>query len=123
MMSGGRIMKHAETYLPLPTTRVLFVGYQAEETIGRKILEGAQNVVINKVQVHIRAHISEIKTLSSHADQSKLLVWLGHIKGVKKVFLTHGELPQQEALQEKIKDQLKITDIIIPNFDDSFPLE
>lgn len=122
MMSGGRIMQHAVEYLPIPTTRVLFVGYQAEETVGRQITEGAQNVVINKMSVHIRAHISEIKTLSSHADQPRLITWLKHIKGVKKVFLTHGELPQQEALQERIGKELGITDIIIPKYDESFPL-
>lgn len=122
MMSGGRIMQHAANYLPIPTTRVLFVGYQADETVGRQIIEGAQNVVINKISVHIRAHISEIKTLSSHADQPRLIKWLKHIKGVKKVFLTHGELPQQEALQERIGKELGITDIIIPQYDESFPL-
>jgi metallo-beta-lactamase family protein len=123
MMSGGRIMHHAANYLPIATTRVLFVGYQAEETIGRQIIEGAQNVVINKISIHIRAHINEIKTLSSHADQPRLITWLKHIKGVKKVFLTHGELPQQEALREKIGKELGITDIIIPNYDESFSLE
>jgi len=97
MMSGGRIMQHAATFLPNPSTRLLFVGYQSEETMGRKILEGAKNVTINKMTIAVKAHIREIKTMSSHADQPRLLTWLGHIKGVKKVFLTHGELPQQEA--------------------------
>ncbi len=123
MMSGGRIMQHAANYLPLATTRILFVGYQAEETIGRQILEGAQNVVINKISIPIRAKVSEIKTLSSHADQPKLITWLQHIKGVKKVFLTHGEIHQQEALRERIGKELGITDIILPHYDDSFPLE
>jgi metallo-beta-lactamase family protein len=118
MMSGGRIMQHAANYLPSATTRVLFVGYQAEETIGRQIIEGAQNVVINKISVHIRANIREIKTLSSHADQPRLITWLKHIKGVKKVFLTHGELPQQEALRERIGKELGITNIILPTFDE-----
>jgi metallo-beta-lactamase family protein len=122
MMSGGRIMQHAITYLPQPSTRVLFVGYQAEETIGRKILEGAKNVTIDKISIAVRAHVSEIKTLSSHADQPKLLNWLKHIHGVKKIFLTHGELPQQETLMEKIKEELKITDIILPKLEEKFEL-
>lgn len=118
MMSGGRIMHHAASYLSQATTRVLFVGYQSEETTGRKILEGARSVTINKSQVPVRAHIREIKTLSSHADLPRLLTWLGHIKGAKKVFLTHGELPQQEALTEAIKKELKITDVCLPKLDE-----
>ncbi|MBI5044720.1 MAG: MBL fold metallo-hydrolase [Candidatus Levybacteria bacterium] len=102
MMSGGRILRHATTFLPRSSTRILFVGYQSEETIGRKILEGAKNVRIEKQSVTVRAHIREIKALSSHADQPKLITWLEHIATAKKVYLTHGELPQQHALQKKI---------------------
>ena len=123
MMSGGRIMQHAATFLPNPSTRLLFVGYQSEETMGRKILEGAKNVTINKMTIAVKAHIREIKTMSSHADQPRLLTWLGHIKGVKKVFLTHGELPQQEALMEAIKKELKITDITLPKLGDKIDFE
>ncbi len=122
MMSGGRIMQHAITYLPNPTTRLLFVGYQSDETVGRKILEGAKNVKIDKSTIPVRAHIREIKTLSSHADQPKLLTWLGHIKGVKRVFLTHGELPQQEDLEEKIKRELKIQDVVLPKLEEKIEL-
>lgn len=115
MMSGGRILHHAENYLANGSTRILFVGYQAEETVGREILEGAKQVVIDKRQHQVRAQIREIKTLSSHADQPRLLKWLGHIKGVKKVFLTHGELPQQEVLKEKIQTELHIKDVSLPH--------
>lgn len=122
MMSGGRILHHALNYLSLPKTRVLFVGFQAEKTLGRKILEGAKNVTIDKATIPIRAHIREIKNLSSHADQPRLLTWLDHIKGVKKVFLTHGELAQQEALAEKIKQGFKIAHIYLPKHGEAFEL-
>lgn len=126
MMSGGRIMHHALNYLSDKNTRVLFVGYQAEETIGRKVLEGVGQVTIEDRKglhiVPVKAHIREIKTLSSHADQPRLITWLSHIKGVKKVFLTHGELPQQETLTEKIKEELKITDIILPKLGETYTL-
>lgn len=114
MMSGGRIMHHSENYLSSPTTHILFVGYQAEDTMGRKILEGAQSVVINNENYTVKAKIREIETLSSHADQGKLLKWLGHIKGVKKVFLVHGEPEQREVLKGKITEELGITDITLP---------
>jgi metallo-beta-lactamase family protein len=114
MMSGGRILHHAVHYLPVKTTRLLFVGYQAEETIGRKILEGARNVVINDKNVTTRATIREIKTMSSHADQNKLLEWLNHIKGVKKVFLTHGDTEQRKAFVSKVKEKTGIQDVLLP---------
>lgn len=120
MMSGGRILRHATDFLPRASTRVLFVGYQSEETVGRKILEGAKNVRIEKQTVEVRAHIREIKTLSSHADQPRLINWLSHIKGVKKVFLTHGELPQQQALNEQIKNLAG--QAIIPKLSETFDL-
>ncbi len=114
MMSGGRILHHAINYLDRETTRVLFVGYQSEETLGRKILEGAKNVKIDERNIPVRAHIREIKILSSHADQPKLLKWLSSMQGVKKVFLTHGEKQQREVLAEKIKNELKIPSIVLP---------
>ncbi len=126
MMSGGRIMHHIINYLSDPNTRVLFVGYQAEETTGRKVLEGAGQVTVEDRKgiktVPVRAHISEIKTLSSHADQPRLLKWLGSIKGVKKVFLTHGELPQQQAFQEVVKKELKIQDVLLPSLGEEIAL-
>lgn len=118
MMSGGRMIHHVINYLADTTTRVLFVGYQAEETLGRQVLDGADQVVVEdrkgKKQVPVRAHIREIKTLSSHADQPRLIKWLGHMKGVKKVFLTHGEQPQREALAQKIREELKINEVYLP---------
>jgi len=122
MMSGGRIIHHALNYLHLETTRLLFVGYQAEETLGRKILEGAQNVTIDGIQVEVKAKIREIKILSSHADQPRLIKWLEHIKGVRKVFLTHGEKAQEEELAKKIKSELGIQDVILPENGKSYEL-
>lgn len=114
MMSGGRILHHAANYLSNKTTRLLFVGYQAEETLGRKILQGAKNVVISDRNVTVKASIREIKTMSSHADQKKLLNWLGHIKGVKKVFLVHSDVEQRITFQKKIQETLGLTDITLP---------
>ncbi len=122
MMAGGRIMRHASVYLPYATTRLLIVGYQAEGTLGRKLLEGAKQVMIDNRTVIVRASVTEIKTMSAHADQPKLLHWLKQINGVKKVFLTHGEDVSRTALMEKIKEELHITDITLPKVDDVFTL-
>lgn len=120
MMSGGRILHHALHYLARDTTRVLFVGYQSEETLGRRILSGEKKIQIDKQHITVRAHISQIQSFSSHADQPKLLNWLGHIKGVQKVFLIHGEDPQRTVLSAKIKSELKIDDVILPKLGESF---
>lgn len=122
MMSGGRILHHAEKYLPLTTTRLLFVGFQGDETTGRKILYGAKKVWINDMQITVNATIRNLQTMSSHADEPKLLRWLKHIKGVKKVFLTHGEDPQRNALSQKIKTSLGIYDVTMPQLDDEVML-
>jgi metallo-beta-lactamase family protein len=114
MVNGGRILHHAMHYLPDKTTRMLFVGYQAEETLGRKILEGARKIVINDRTINIQAGIREIKTMSSHADQAKLLDWLTHIKGVKKVFLTHGETAQRESFAGLVREKMSIAEVILP---------
>lgn len=114
MLSGGRILHHAVNYLARENTRLLFVGYQAEETLGRQILHGAKSVWINESHVQIHAHIREIASLSSHADQQKLLAWVGHIKHVRKLFLIHGENEQRKVLAEKIADTQKAIDIRLP---------
>jgi metallo-beta-lactamase family protein len=114
MLSGGRILHHASNYLGRKSARLLFVGYQAEETLGRKILEGARTVRLYDRTLKVNAHITEIKSLSSHADQPKLLSWLKQINGVKQVFLVHGEEEQREVLADKINQDLGIHDVNLP---------
>lgn len=118
MMTGGRILGHAANFLPQPTTRLLIVGYQAEETLGRALLEGEKNVSIEGRPINVRALVSETQAMSSHADQPRLLKWLSQIKGVRKVFLTHGENGPRKALLERIKSDLKIDSILLPNHND-----
>jgi len=114
MMTGGRIVDHARALLPLPTTRLLIVGYQGEGTLGRQLLSGEKIVTINDQQIKVNAHISDTQVMSSHADQPKLLNWLKHIQGVKKVFLTHGEDGPRQSLSEKIKTELNIDNVLLP---------
>lgn len=118
MMTGGRILSQAKEFLPKKTTRLLFVGYQGEETMGREILEGAGSVQIDKRYVPIRAHINETHTLSSHADQQRLLNWLGHIKGVQKLFLTHGDESPRQILSEKIRSEFQIPHVLLPSMNE-----
>ncbi len=114
MMSGGRIMHHAANYLSRKSTRLLFVGYQAEETVGRKILHGSKNVKIGKRNIQVKSAIREIASLSSHADQPKLKKWLSHIQKVERVFLIHGETEQRNIFAEIVKNEIGIKDVTLP---------
>jgi len=114
MMTGGRIVGHAAYYLPIASTRLLIVGYQGEGTLGRELLEGKKEVFVDKKSVKVEGIVTDIQTMSSHADQKQLMNWLGHIKDVKKVFLTHGEDGPRTILSQKISSELNIKDISMP---------
>ena len=88
----------------------------AEETPGRKILEGARNVVLDKKNITIRAQVRRIASFSAHADQAKLLEWLGHIKGVKSLCIVHGDTMQRQVFAEQAKS-LGIPEINLPEMD------
>jgi metallo-beta-lactamase family protein len=123
MMTGGRILQHAIHYLGNQSTRLLFTGYQGEDTLGREIEEGASEVLINEKEVRIRAAIRKLNGLSSHADQPRLVEWLKEIKDVKKVFLAHGEDGPRTALKDKIQNELEIQDIHLPHLNEEFTTE
>lgn len=114
MMTGGRIVDHAAFYLPLPSTRLLIVGYQGEGTLGRELLEGSKKVTIDRANIEVKAIVSNTQTMSSHADQKQLIDWLKNIKGVKKLFLTHGEDESRATLAKEITTDLGISNIILP---------
>lgn len=122
MMSGGRILGHAKNYLSDPNNRLLIVGFQAEGTIGREIVEGAKEVKIKGEIVPVRAHVTEIYSMSAHADQRRLMEWIGKIKNVKKVFLIHGEKSGRDSLAEKITKELNIKEVEKPELKQTFEL-
>lgn len=123
MMNGGRILNHAAESLPYPNTRILFVGFQAEGTIGRAIIEGNKELTINNRQIEVRAQVRKSSCMSSHADQSKLIEWYAKIHGVKKLFLTHGENRQRGVLAETIRERLpQMNSIYLPMRNQTFLL-
>jgi metallo-beta-lactamase family protein len=116
MMAGGRIMSHAAVYLPRPDCRLLIVGYQAEGTLGRELMEGKKRVKIDGRMVAVKAAVHDTQAMSSHADQGQLVEWLSHIKNAKKIFLTHGENASRAALSKKISEDLGIADVTLPSY-------
>jgi len=92
MCTGGRIKHHLKHHLPNPQTTVLFIGYQAYGTPGRRIRDGAKRIRLYGESVPIRGTIVSIGGFSGHADQPQLLKWLnGFVKRPKNVFIVHGE--------------------------------
>ncbi|MBI5019269.1 MBL fold metallo-hydrolase, partial [Candidatus Gottesmanbacteria bacterium] len=85
-----------------------------EETLGREILSGSRTLTIDKQTVHVKATVTDTQSMSAHADQGQLMDWLKVIKGVGKVFLTHGDDEPRQALAQKIKKDLAIRDIHLP---------
>lgn len=117
MMNGGRILEHAAHFLPMNTTRLLIVGFQAEDTIGRQIEEGAKVVNIYGEDIAVKANVTAVHSMSAHADQEGLLKWIKQIKGVQKVFLVHGEDGPRSVLKEEI-NKLGIGEIYMPRLEE-----
>lgn len=103
MMTGGRVLHHVISFLGEPKTQLIFVGYQADGTMGRQIKDGANEVNVWGNIVTIKAQIKEIKTMSSHADQLQILNWLSKMEGLSRVILTHGEELPRLVLAEKVR--------------------
>jgi metallo-beta-lactamase family protein len=92
MVTGGRIKHHIVSNITRPESTILFVGYQAEATPGRIILDGAKEIRLLGRIYPVRAHISKIDGFSAHADREGLLAWLSDIRIAPRcVFVTHGE--------------------------------
>jgi metallo-beta-lactamase family protein len=106
MVTGGRVLSYLEHYIGLPETTVIIIGYQAEGTRGRKLLEGDKEVKIHGKYYPVLATILEIEALSAHGDQKDLLNWLSALESKpKKVFLVHGENEPANVLRLKIMEQ------------------
>ncbi len=122
MSNGGRILHHEMRYLPDPNSMILFVGYQAQNTLGRRILDGAPVVRINGEDIPVRCEKRSISAYSAHADQPRLLEWLGHMRtSVKKVFVVQGEEESATVLAGKIKSDLQL-EAVVPKSGESVVL-
>ena len=107
MMTGGRVLHHAVRLLPDPNTTLLFVGYQAAGTTGRRILNGEREVKIMGQWVPVRCRIERIGSFSAHADWKEILRWLeGMPAPPRQTFLTHGEPAAANAMAAHIKARL-----------------
>jgi metallo-beta-lactamase family protein len=107
MATGGRVLHHLARALPDPKNTVMFVGFQAEGTRGRQLVDGAHEVKIHGRLISVGATIARVDAMSAHADQQEILRWLGGFeKPPKQTFLVHGEPTAQATLKQTIVDTL-----------------
>lgn len=124
MADGGRILSHLQEGLANPRNTVLFVGYQAEGTIGRQLKEGAREIVIDKTKVAVKARIVAYEGFSAHGDKEDYKMWIErfHTDKLKKVFLVHAEEEQSEAFDKEL-DKIGIMNSHIPDWKESVKLD
>ena len=124
MCDAGRIKHHLRNNLIRSDATVLFVGYQAQGTLGSVIQGGADEVRIHGDLVPIRAEIRTVRNYSAHADHSELVEWMrGRLPAHGAVFLTHGEDKGREAMRKALWQQgLGSDQVILPLLDDTFDL-
>ncbi|MEO8773690.1 MAG: MBL fold metallo-hydrolase [Gelidibacter sp.] len=105
MVTGGRVLTYLQHLIDDASTTVLLVGYQAEGTRGRQLFDGAHEIRFSGKYHPVKATIKHLDSLSAHADQNELLLWMSTIKNIpEKVYLVHGEPGALDAFRVKIKD-------------------
>ncbi|MFN7971765.1 MAG: MBL fold metallo-hydrolase [Acidobacteriota bacterium] len=106
MATGGRVLNHLAACLPDPLSTILFVGFQAGGTRGRRLLEGDKEIRIHGEMVPVKAEIVAISGLSAHADYQETLRWLGSLRSPpRRIFVTHGEPEAAAALARRLEEK------------------
>lgn len=114
MLTGGRILNHLKTTLEDSDSSLVFVGYQAEGTLGREILDGEKRVEIDEKSYQVKLNVFYIPGLSAHADADGLFSFVNSADVLpKKIFVVHGEPENAEALRRRIINNLRI-DTFVP---------
>ena len=122
MCEGGRVLHHLRHTLGDARNTVLFVGYQGDGTLGRRLQDGAPTVNVLGDAFQVRAEIASLDGFSAHADQGELLAWVTSFKPVPKtIFLVHGELEPAETLAALLRERTGAT-VHIPELGQEFDL-
>jgi metallo-beta-lactamase family protein len=123
MCEAGRIRHHLLHNLPRRESTILFVGYQAQGSLGRTILEGAKRVRISGRDVAVRAQIRRIDSYSAHADRSNILAWIAARQPIGgSIFLTHGEAEAIESLRRELQGKDAAAHIVTPRLGECYTL-
>ncbi|WP_295664005.1 MBL fold metallo-hydrolase [uncultured Mucilaginibacter sp.] len=114
MLTGGRVLEYLKHYIGDQRNTILIIGYQAEGTRGRALLNHAHEIKIHGLFLPVKAQVKEIGDLSAHADQAELMTWLkAFAPAPANVFLVHGEPGAQEVLRVKINSEMHLDACIL----------
>ncbi|NLE53134.1 MAG: MBL fold metallo-hydrolase, partial [Chloroflexi bacterium] len=123
MMETGRVLHHLHNRIEDPSNTILIVGWQAPDTLGRRLVEGVSPVRIFGEEHTVRAKIEVINGFSGHADRSELLAWARAIaKRPRHTFLVHGEEESAASLAQGLRDEAGFEDVIVPEMHQSFTI-
>jgi len=123
MCTAGRIKHHLANNISRPECAIVFVGYQANGTLGRHLVNGTKTVRIHGARHRVKARVTQVHGLSAHADQTALLAWLGHLKGPpRRVFVTHGEEDAATELADRIREKWGWP-VEVPHYQDEHKLD
>jgi metallo-beta-lactamase family protein len=123
MMEAGRILHHASNGIEDPRNCLLFVGYQAEHTLGRRILEGAEEVRIFGDTYRVRCEVARMNEFSAHADRNELMAWMnGFRERPGSVFVVHGEPDQSGPFAERLRTEAGIGRVVVPALHQTEPV-
>jgi metallo-beta-lactamase family protein len=119
MMEAGRILHHAQNQLGDTRNCILFVGYQAAHTLGRRILEGKKEVRVFHEMMHVRAEVEKMNEFSAHADRNELMEWVrGFRTAPRRAFVVHGEEDQSRPFAERLRRDAGIPQVDVPGLGD-----
>ncbi len=122
MATGGRVLNHLKAALPNPRHTVLFVGFQAAGTRGRRLVEGEREVKIHGQMVPVNASIEQLHSMSAHADGDELIRWLkGISRPPSQTFVVHGEPESAEAFATRLRQELA-WQVSVPKYLDAVEL-
>jgi metallo-beta-lactamase family protein len=122
MCESGRILHHLKHNIEDPRTTILIIGFQAPDTLGRRLVEGQTEVRVLDQQLQRKAEVVVLNGFSSHADRNDLLALLGPLLGkTAKLRLVHGDPDQSEALAQALREK-GFADVAIPQAGDTVTL-
>jgi len=115
MLSGGRIINYLPIYLTQKNNTVVFISYQAKNTIGEKLVNNHKNIFVEGKKIKVKCNIVQISAYSSHADKRKLHSFVKNIKhpSPKTIFINHGDIDQSSGFKQELSKKIKAK-LIIP---------
>jgi metallo-beta-lactamase family protein len=123
MCTGGRIKYHLVNNISRPESTIMFVGYQATGTLGRRIVDGEKEVRILGQQYQVKARVVRIHGFSAHADRNELLDWLRELQAPpRRVFVVHGETESACSFGDYVRKQTG-WDVTVPAYRDEIILD